>query len=415
MPGLLLEQREREVAAERPVAGGRSAPNIRSSPAQPPDRSAGSARDRRSARTPARRPERRAEPPASSRARSTESSKRDTRSVASSSRPAPVSDTGRPRSTTTGPSGQYVVDASPSTSAAAAAGRTSAPSARFTTRSSSCANAGAAADSEIAAARIPIRSMLLLLRLRKRKVSLRNRKGRRFTDVQAAARGPRRPPAARARSACGTARDACRLERVEQRAHVRLDRVDRRPSAPPRSPRWTPGRSAERQSATSTRRCAARQRRRDRVGRRPRSAWGPADSDGSWKRSRVAPTRITSRWRSVRRPCTRSSLTNVPFVERPSSSTVQTPSIASSDACVRETCASQVSASPDAGERPIGDLLLGQRDQLLHAVAVAQLDERRRRTLRREPLLQLARGGRVTIGPVAARAVTLRTRLRTEP
>src|SRR4051794_3109800 len=76
-------------------------------------------------------------------------------------------------------------------------------------------------------------------------------------------------------------------------------------------------------------------------------------SPGSWKRTCVPPTRITSRWRSVRRPITRSSLMYVPFVERPSSSTVQVPSMHSSDAWVRETWWSHGSGSPLAGARPI--------------------------------------------------------------
>ena len=70
------------------------------------------------------------------------------------------------------------------------------------------------------------------------------------------------------------------------------------------------------------------------------------------------------------------------------------------DACERETCASQGSASPQAGERPTVTASPVERDQMLHAVAVAQLDERRLGALRGEPRLQLARGGRVTVGPV---------------
>ena len=112
------------------------------------------------------------------------------------------------------------------------------------------------------------------------------------------------------------------------------------------------GPSAGRQSALSTRSCAGVS-----TGTAPADATSvsllscPA-SDGSWKRSRVAPTRITSRWRNGRRPATRSSLTNVPLVERPSSSTVQTPSRHSIDVCERETCASQGSAIPAVGDRP---------------------------------------------------------------
>ena len=106
----------------------------------------------------------------------------------------------------------------------------------------------------------------------------------------------------------------------------------------------------------------------------------------------------------MRRPWTRSSLTNVPLVERPSSSTVQTPSIGSSVAWLRETWASHVSGMPAAGVRPMVIAVSGSGNELLSAVAVAQLDERPSPSLRREPRLQLGRTGRMSIAPIGHRS-----------
>ena len=85
-----------------------------------------------------------------------------------------------------------------------------------------------------------------------------------------------------------------------------------------------------------------------------------------------------------------------PVVEHRPDAVDRTPATRASARPARPT----ISAMPAGGRASDGQPLARERDQMLYAVAVAQLDERRVRALGREPLLQLARGGRVTIGPV---------------
>ena len=126
-----------------------------------------------------------------------------------------------------------------------------------------------------------------------------------------------------------------------------------------------------------------RQRRRDGRRRRPRSAC-LALARVVEAHARARRRGRTSRWRSGRRPCTRSSLTYVPLVERPSSSTVQMPSIALDRgvACATPGASHGQRAARTAGARPIVSSVRVQRQQPLHAVAVAQLEERRAPALR---------------------------------
>ena len=79
------------------------------------------------------------------------------------------------------------------------------------------------------------------------------------------------------------------------------------------------------------------------------------------------------------------------------------------DACERETCASQGSANPLAGERPTVSVAR-QRDQVLHAVAVAQLDERRVRRAPRRAAPAARSGWTRDDRASRARPVTLRPR-----
>ena len=111
------------------------------------------------------------------------------------------------------------------------------------------------------------------------------------------------------------------------------------------------------------------------------------------RRTRSRSARCGRRSPSVsrRRPWIRSPLTKVPFCEKPSSHSVQSPALNSSSACRRETSGSHGERHVGLLAPPDGDRARArvQRDDLLHALVVAQEQERRAALLRLAPRLQV--------------------------
>ena len=145
-------------------------------------------------------------------------------------------------------------------------------------------------------------------------------------------------------------------EALEQRAQVRLDRVDAEVQLVGDAPGWSPGPRTRRACRAARARRApgagSAAGRRASGARRPSgSASSPLPRDGG-RRSRSGPTRSTSPSRSRVRPEMRAPLTYVPLRDRPSSLTVHSPAIASSSACRRETSVSQGRLSSFPQPRP---------------------------------------------------------------
>ena len=182
----------------------------------------------------------------------------------------------------------------------------------------------------------------------------------------------------RERRALAVLRHVGEPEQLEQRVEVELDRLDaeaqlgrqlavrrRRGEARVRRAggRAPPGRGAARRSAAAA------------SGSRPTAVLRSPPAIGETYVSIVRPIARTSPWRSGRRPCTRSPLTNDPLRERPSSTSVQTSPMHSMSACARETSSSQVSATALAAWRPI---VSGERSAVSSTIRCA----RRRRGAR---------------------------------